>query len=165
MVDIVGGVLAEALTVSVKVVLVEAVPSLTATVIVAVPACPAAGVTVTVRFAAVPPKVMFAFGTRVVLLDVPLRVRLEAAVSASPIVNARGPTATQVVVVWFAMVEIVGGVFDAGELIVSVSVALPVPAEFVAASVTAETPAVVGTPLITPVLVLIARPAGKFVAP
>ena len=56
--------------------------------IVAVPVWLLAGVTVTVRFAPLPPNVMFAFGTSVVLLELPLSVRLLAAVSASPIVKA-----------------------------------------------------------------------------
>ena len=40
-------------------------PSLTVSVIVAVPVCPAAGVNVTVRFAPLPPKTMFASGISV----------------------------------------------------------------------------------------------------
>ena len=45
------------------------VPSLTVTVIVAVPVCPTAGVTVTVRFAPLPPKTMLAGGTNPVVTD------------------------------------------------------------------------------------------------
>jgi hypothetical protein len=67
--------------------LVVFVPSLTLTVMVAVPDFPAAGVTVTVRFAPEPPNTIFAVGTSVVDEDVPETVRLAAAVSASPIVN------------------------------------------------------------------------------
>ena len=40
-------------------------PSLTVSVMVAVPVCPAAGVIVTVRLAPVPPNTMLALGTRV----------------------------------------------------------------------------------------------------
>jgi hypothetical protein len=47
---------------------------------------------------------------------------------------------------------------------VSVSVALPVPPPLVALSVTAEVPADVGVPEITPVPVLTDKPAGKPVA-
>ena len=53
------------ITVRTKLVLEVEVPSLTVTVIVAVPDCPTAGVTVTVRFAPAPPKMMLAFGTSV----------------------------------------------------------------------------------------------------
>ena len=66
-------------------------PSLTVTVIVADPLWFAAGVTVTVRFAPLPPNTMFAFGTRVVLLEVPVRVRLSTGVSTSPTVKPNGP--------------------------------------------------------------------------
>jgi hypothetical protein len=47
---------------------------------------------------------------------------------------------------------------------VSVSVAVPVPTAFVALSVTVETPAVVGVPEITPLVVFTVRPAGSPVA-
>ena len=50
--------------------------SVRVTVIVVVPDWLAAGVTVTVRLAPLPPKVMFAFGTSVVLDEVPDRVKL-----------------------------------------------------------------------------------------
>ena len=50
-------------------------PSLTVTVIVVVPVCPAAGVSVTVRLAPLPPKTMFAFGTSAGLVELPLTVR------------------------------------------------------------------------------------------
>ena len=56
-----------AVTVRTKLVAAVAWLSLTVTVIVAVPLWFAAGVTVTVRFAPVPPKTMLATGTRVVL--------------------------------------------------------------------------------------------------
>jgi hypothetical protein len=48
---------------------------------------------------------------------------------------------------------------------VSVSVAVPVPALFVALSVIVETPAAVGVPEIRPVVVFTVRPAGSPVAP
>src|SRR5438128_885412 len=74
-------------TVKVKGLIAVLVPSLTVTVICAVPVLPAAGVTVTVRFAPLPPNTIFAFGTRVVEEELPETVRLVAGVSASPIVN------------------------------------------------------------------------------
>ena len=55
--------------------------------------------------------------------------------------------------------------FGTGLLIVNVSVAFPVPALFVALSVTVEVPAVVGVPEINPVLLFTPSPAGKPVAP
>src|ERR1051325_1434915 len=73
-------------------------PSLTVTLIVAVPVWLAAGVTVTVRLPPLPPKTMFASGTNVGLDELPLRVKLPAAVSTSPTVKLIGPTATPAVV-------------------------------------------------------------------
>src|ERR1044071_5545316 len=86
------------LTVSVKLVLVLAVPSLTVNVIVAVPFWFAAGVTVTVRLDPLPPNTMFAVGIRVGLEEVPLNVRLRAPVLVSSLI------------VRLAMLEIVGAV-------------------------------------------------------
>ena len=51
----------------------------------------AAGVTVTVRLAPVPPNTMFAFGTRAVFDELPVTIRLAAAVSTSPTVKASAP--------------------------------------------------------------------------
>ena len=76
-----------------------AAPSPTVRITVAVPVWPAAGVTVTVRLAALPPKVMLALGKSVGLDEEAPRVRLAAAVSTSPTVMASGPTAVPVVVV------------------------------------------------------------------
>jgi hypothetical protein len=75
-------------TVSKKVSLALSDPSLTVTVIVAVPLWPLAGVTVTVRLDPLPPKTMFAFGTKVVLLLLPLTLNEPAAVWVSPTVKA-----------------------------------------------------------------------------
>src|SRR5262245_29361744 len=72
---------------------VDLLPSLTVTVMVAVPNGLSAGVTVTVRFGPLPPNTTLAVGTNVVLDGVPVTVRLLAAVSASPIVNANAPVA------------------------------------------------------------------------
>jgi len=86
--EIVGAVFgAGAWTVKLNALLVVFVPSFTLTVMVAAPDLPAAGVTVTVRFAPEPPNTMLAVGTSVVDDDVPETVRLTAAVSASPTVN------------------------------------------------------------------------------
>src|SRR5436190_4166089 len=87
MVEMVGGVLPGAFTVSTKVSLALAEPSVTVTVIVAVPVWPLPGVTVTVRLGPLPPNTIFPFGTRAVFDELPLTVRLAAAVSASPMVN------------------------------------------------------------------------------
>src|SRR5262245_5909037 len=100
-------------TVSWKLVVVVACPSFTAIVMVATPVWLPAGVTVTVRLAPAPPKVMLALGTSVVLDELPLTVRLAAGVSASPMVKVRGATATAADVVWFAMVLTGGGSFTA----------------------------------------------------
>ena len=65
--------------------------SATARVIVAVPDCPAAGVTVTVRVAPVPASCTPDAGTRVVFDEVAVTVRPEAGVSASETMNDSGP--------------------------------------------------------------------------
>src|SRR5215470_6120016 len=109
---IVGGSFTE-LTVSTKLVLVLAWPSLTVIVTVLVPNWLAAGVSVTVRFAPLPPKTMFAFGSSVWLDELPLSVRLAAGVSASPTVKLIGPTVVPVVVAWLLIAEIVGAVLAA----------------------------------------------------
>ena len=67
-------------TVRTKVSLVLSDPSLTVTVMVAVPLWLLAGVTVTVRFAPLPPKTMFEVGTKVVLLLLALTFKDPAAV-------------------------------------------------------------------------------------
>ena len=77
----------DAFTVTEKLVFVGACPSLTVTVIVAVPVCPATGVTVTVRLAPLPPNVMFPVGTNTALFELPLTTKLPAAVSTSLAVN------------------------------------------------------------------------------
>src|SRR5438876_8844851 len=64
MLEIVGAVFAGAFTVSTKLSLALRLPSLTVTVMVAVPVWLRAGVTVTVRWAPEPPKTMLATGTR-----------------------------------------------------------------------------------------------------
>ena len=65
--------------------------SATCTVMAAEPFCLDSGVTDTVRFAPDPPNTIFAVGIRPGFEEVAESVRLEAAVSVSPIVIARGP--------------------------------------------------------------------------
>ena len=84
------GALAE-FTVSTKLSLLLREPSLTVTVMVAVPNWFGAGVTVTVRLEPLPPKTMLPLGTREGLDEEPITSRLEAAVSASPMVKEIGP--------------------------------------------------------------------------
>src|SRR5437868_3895268 len=76
----------------------------------ALPVLPAAGVTVTVRFAPLPPNTIFAFGTSVVDDDEPETVRLEAAVSASPTVDHTSQPPSPFDPLCPAMAVIVGGV-------------------------------------------------------
>jgi hypothetical protein len=72
----------------------------------------AAGVIVTVRLAPDPPNTMFAFGTSVVLLELPLTVKLATAVSISPTVNESALVAVSSFVDWFAISLIVGALFE-----------------------------------------------------
>src|SRR5438552_764626 len=108
MVEMVGGSLT-GLTVRTKLLLRTFTPSLTLTVINVVPTWLVAGVTVTARLVPLPPKTMLALGTNVRLVDVALRVRLPAAVSTSPIMNAMGPVEVSSLTVWLPMAEMVGG--------------------------------------------------------
>src|SRR5882672_5351595 len=89
------------LTVSWKLVLVLNCPSLTVTVIVAHPNWLAAGVSVTVRFAPLPPKTMFAFGTSVRSDEPPLTVKPMVLDGVSSLVT------------WAGMLEIVGALLVA----------------------------------------------------
>ncbi len=84
----VGGVLG--FTVNRKLIDAVSAPSLTVTVMVEAPLAPATGVMVTVRFAPLPPKAMFASGTSVVFDELPASVKVPSGVSASPMVNAIG---------------------------------------------------------------------------
>src|SRR5439155_3811293 len=79
------------LSVATRFVLVLFGPSFTVTVMVALPVCPAAGVTVTVRLAPLPPNTIFPRGTSPGLDDAALNCRFAGAISASPTVNAMGP--------------------------------------------------------------------------
>ncbi len=100
-----------AVTVNTNVSLVVSVPSLTVTVMVAVPFWLAGGVTVTVRFEPEPPNTIFAFGTSVVLLELPLNVKDDAAVSTSPTVTAIALVAVSSFTVTSEMLLIVGALF------------------------------------------------------
>jgi hypothetical protein len=66
-------------------------PSVTASVIVASPICPGAGVTVTVRLEPEPPKTIPELGTRVGLEELALNCKFNGAISRSAIVKAIGP--------------------------------------------------------------------------
>ena len=106
------GVSLTALTVSKKVSLaVPLLPSVTVKVIVLVPDKFAAGVTVTVRLVPAPAKTILAFGTKVVLLEVPDIVKAVDAVSTSPMVKVSAVVAASSLIVWLVTSVIVGGVF------------------------------------------------------
>ena len=79
-------------------------------VIVVVPDCPVAGVTVTVRLSLLPPNTILALGIRSGFEEAPVRRSEAAAVSASPIVKLIGPRTVSCRIVWPLMAEIVGGV-------------------------------------------------------
>ncbi len=81
-----------------------------------------AGVMVTVRLAPLPPKMMLAFGTNVVLDELPETVKLPAAVSASSTVKAMAPVGVFSQVDWSEMSEIVGAVLH--ELVVPLATLL-----------------------------------------
>ena len=78
-------------TVNTNVSLLLRAPSLTVTVMVALPDWFVAGINVTVRLEPLPPKRILAFGTSPGLEEVPLTIRLEAGLSASPTVKLIGP--------------------------------------------------------------------------
>ena len=110
-------------TVRTKVAFVVTVPSLTATVMVAVPDWFAAGVAVSVRLAPLPPRTRLPFGTRAGFDDVALTVRLPTSVSASPTVKPRADVGVSSVVVVSTRPEIVGASFTAAICSVEVAAA------------------------------------------
>src|SRR5437667_183054 len=112
MFEIVGGSFT-GVTMRTKVSLAVATPSLTMTVIVAVPAWFVAGSIAMVRLTSVPPNTMFPLGTSVGLEDEALTTRLVTGVSISPTVNAIGPVDVSSGVLRLRMSEIVGGSFTA----------------------------------------------------
>src|SRR6266498_571463 len=70
---------------------------------------------------------MLPLGTSVGLDELPLNVKLPAAVSTSPTVKPIGPTAVPAAVLWSAMFEIVGGSFTAFTVNTKLSLALNCP--------------------------------------
>src|SRR4051812_39861842 len=83
-------------------------PSLTVTVMVAVPPRAATGVTVTVRLAPEPPNTILAFGTKPGFDELPLKVRSANGVSTSLSVNGMAAVGVLVGVDWFGMSLIPG---------------------------------------------------------
>lgn len=86
--------------------MVRLAASLTLTVMIATPV--AAGCTVMVRLAPLPPKVRFAFGTAAVLLELAVTIKLAGAVAGSPTVKANAPVPLGKVTFWLAITVIVG---------------------------------------------------------
>src|SRR5580765_5750985 len=108
MAEMAGGVFA-ALTVNRKLLLARAAPSLTARVMSAVPNWLVAGRTFTVRLEPLPPKMMFATGTREGFDELPVTTRVPGASSTSPTVKGMSPVAVFSAVTWPAITEITGG--------------------------------------------------------
>ena len=88
--------------------------SCTVRVMVEEPVWPVAGVTVTVRFAPLPPKTTLATGMTEGLEEAALNVRLPAAVSPSPTVNGIAALLLPVVIDWLATAVRLGAVFAPG---------------------------------------------------
>ena len=97
-------------TLSVKLEFVVKMPSVTLRVIVELPFCPAAGVTVAVRLVPVPPMTTFAVGTSVVFDEAALTERMAVFSSASPMVTGMAPDAVPCATFCVATALIVGGV-------------------------------------------------------
>ena len=129
------------ITVSKKLVLAVAPPpSVTVRVTVDVPVWFGAGVSVTVRLEPLPPKKMFAFGSKVMFDDTAVTTRLVAGVSRSPTVKEIGVVGVLVRVVWLAMALMLGGLF-VGTTTVNRKLVLAVaPPPSVTVNVTAATP-------------------------
>ena len=104
-----------ALMVSRNEVLDDAVPSLTEMVMVLVPDKLATGRMLTVRLLPEPLKTIFAFGTRLVFVEVPDKIS-EPAGSTSPITNVAIAVVSSLVVSE-AMLDIVGRPFTAKKLL------------------------------------------------
>src|SRR6267378_5018914 len=88
--------------------LAEAEPSLTATVILALPVWPETGVMVTVREVPVPPKTIAEGLTSERLSEVPDRIRLAAGASISLMVKGSGGVLRSTAMITLANEEIVG---------------------------------------------------------
>ena len=110
-----------AFTVSVKLELVTLTPSLTLTVMMAVPVSPSAGWTVSVCTPLLN-RMTLLFGTRLVLDELPVRIRLPTDVSASLTVMLNGPTARPMSVVLLGIAAMVGDAFP--DMTVSTKVSL-----------------------------------------
>src|SRR6266404_191016 len=130
----------EGVTIRPKVELLRLVPSLTVTVMGATPIWLAAGVRATVRLLPAPPKTILAFGRRVVLAELPERVRLAADVSASPTVKEIGAVAVLMRVLVAGMAEMIGGVL-AGRTVTVKDVLLDFPPVSITQTVTLDEPA------------------------
>ena len=102
-------------------------PSLTVTVMLAVPIWFVTGVIVTVRVAPLPPKMTFPTGTSVGLDDVALSTRLDRAVSTSPTVKLIGPVEVFWLMVRSGILEIVGGSFTGVTVRTKLSLAVASP--------------------------------------
>ena len=126
-------------TVNTNVSLLLRAPSLTVTLMVALPDWFAAGITVTVRLEPLPPKTILPFGTSPGFEDVPLTTRLEAGLSASPTVKLIGPVEVSSAVVWSGMSEITGGELFTG-LTVRWNEVLPVSEPSLTLTVTVAVP-------------------------
>jgi len=106
-------------------------PSLTVTVIQAVPASPVAGVTVTVRSAPLPPKTMPASGVNAGFEVARLRLSAAMGLSTSLSVKASGPAGVFCGVSWSGMSEMTGGALVALTVTVTRPVAESAPSESV----------------------------------
>ena len=116
------------------------VPSLTVTVMGAMPIWPGAGVSVTVRLLLLPPKRMLLVGRRVGFAELAERVRVEAGVSASPTVNGMGAVETLIKVFVGGIEEMTGAVF-AGSTVTVKEVLLDFPPVSMTQTVMMEEPA------------------------
>ena len=114
----------KATTVKTKVSLAVLVPSLTVTVMVLMPLWLEAGVMLIVRFAPVPARAMFVFGTRVVFDEVAVTVK-EPGVSTSPTVKAILPVAMSSFVDLSVISLMVGRSLTAFTVNTKVSLAVP----------------------------------------
>src|SRR5437667_78766 len=99
-------------TVSRKEVLALLIPSLTVTVIVALPFSLVAGAICKLRERPLPPKTIFPVGISTGLEEVAERTRLAGLLSTSASVSGNESTASSLMV-WLAMVEIMGASFTA----------------------------------------------------
>ena len=107
-VEMKGGELLDERTVRRNVVLAVSKPSLTVTVMVALPEWSAAGVAVIVRLDPLPLKLRLVSGRRAGFEEEPVTRRVSALVSASPIVNGIGLVDEFWTMVWSAILDMEG---------------------------------------------------------